>query len=367
MLVSFPTQRLAHVTGQPHHDFVELYAEALDYGHIPIDVILEEQLEENRQSEYRVIVAAGADASYEGTGAKLLEFVQQGGTLVLGLETLQLNEYGQPTSFDKALGLSLGDAHKADIAPLLFAGHNVKAKAYRQITHDPSWQVIARTGELPAILEKKHGKGRIYYLGAQMQREELRLILRSLLENLDIKPVCNILHHESMKPAYSIEVQPAQRDGLSGYLLFNRSVTPLIVRFAPQSPINDAIMVDPLEGIIHEVKDGQILLTLKPGVRQVVVSGPRETLAGRFGPLKEEGWDLALAQGKKVLDDHEAELRAKALKQQFSYPINLEQALPLDLRTVANRHFVDTVAGDGKGGWTDQGTNHLRGLEWASK
>ena len=38
----------------------------------------------------------------------------------------------------------------------------------------------------------------------------------------------------------------------------------------------------------------------------------------------------------------------------------------LDLRAVANRSYGDTVAGDGKGGWTDQGENHLRHAPWGA-
>ncbi len=364
VMVSFPTQRLAFVTGQPQHDFVMAYAEALEYGHIPMDVILEEQLLENRQREYRVIVAAGVDAVYEGTGEKLLDFVHQGGTLVLGLEALQLNEYGQPTDFENTLGLRLGEPVNAEVTPMEFAGLNVKTKPYRRLTHDADWQTLARTGAHPAILERKHGQGRIIYFGAQMQREELRLVLRQLLDEQGIKPACNVLQYDSGEPAYGIEIHPAHREGLSGYLMFNRRGTPMMVRFAGESMSADAMMVNPLEGVIHEVRDGQILLTLQPGTRHVVISGPRETLAGRFGPLKEQSWNDALVQGQKTLEAHAAAQRARALKQQFSYPINLEQAMPLDLRNVANRHFYDTVPGDGKGGWTDQGANHLRGLEW---
>lgn len=36
----------------------------------------------------------------------------------------------------------------------------------------------------------------------------------------------------------------------------------------------------------------------------------------------------------------------------------------LDLRPFANRGFRDGVAGDGRGGWTDQGENSLEGEEW---
>ncbi len=36
---------------------------------------------------------------------------------------------------------------------------------------------------------------------------------------------------------------------------------------------------------------------------------------------------------------------------------------PLDLSQVVNRGFTDVVAGDGEGGWTDQGPNDLRGIK----
>lgn len=39
-----------------------------------------------------------------------------------------------------------------------------------------------------------------------------------------------------------------------------------------------------------------------------------------------------------------------------------QDVTPLPLKTVANRAFADQTAGDGKGGWTDQGEQSLRGI-----
>ncbi len=57
-----------------------------------------------------------------------------------------------------------------------------------------------------------------------------------------------------------------------------------------------------------------------------------------------------------------AERAPKAESKAFS--VDPARVRCLDLRAVANRSYGDTVAGDGKGGWTDQGENHLRHAPW---
>ncbi len=57
-----------------------------------------------------------------------------------------------------------------------------------------------------------------------------------------------------------------------------------------------------------------------------------------------------------------AERAPKAVAKAFS--VDPARVRFLDLRAFANRSYGDTVAGDGKGGWTDQGENHLRHAPW---
>jgi hypothetical protein len=47
------------------------------------------------------------------------------------------------------------------------------------------------------------------------------------------------------------------------------------------------------------------------------------------------------------------------------YPVDASKAFIVDLKKFANRNFEDDVAGDGKGGWTDEGRdNSLVGVPW---
>ena len=57
-----------------------------------------------------------------------------------------------------------------------------------------------------------------------------------------------------------------------------------------------------------------------------------------------------------------AERAPKAAAKAFS--VDPARVRFLDLAPFANRSYGDTVAGDGKGGWTDQGENHLRHAPW---
>lgn len=62
-----------------------------------------------------------------------------------------------------------------------------------------------------------------------------------------------------------------------------------------------------------------------------------------------------------------ADARPLTAKAQVGYPIGRERIFPLDLSGHTNRSFRDETAGDGKGGWTDQGDNDFRALPTGSR
>jgi len=69
---------------------------------------------------------------------------------------------------------------------------------------------------------------------------------------------------------------------------------------------------------------------------------------------------LTEKEGNAVLAKAEAELRLAAK----AFRVNPDNAKRLDLRNIVNKAFTDHVAGDGKGGWTDQGEKCLRDVPW---
>jgi len=83
-------------------------------------------------------------------------------------------------------------------------------------------------------------------------------------------------------------------------------------------------------------------------------------MAKRFGPLS------VLTEAGAVEKVEVLARAARALVKAGSndYTIDGSKILPIDLRETANRAFADSVAGDGKGGWTDEGENSIHGEEW---
>ena len=64
VLFSLPTERLGVVAGHGNHTFTKANALALANGaHLVVDAIFEEQIQEGRLKDYRVLVAAGVDAT----------------------------------------------------------------------------------------------------------------------------------------------------------------------------------------------------------------------------------------------------------------------------------------------------------------
>lgn len=372
LLFSYPTERYAPVSGSIAHNKIRSYAAALEFSHIPIDVLFEEQLTSGKQDAYQVIVAAGLENIYPQTAEKLKDYVQRGGILIAGLEPMAKNEYGQSirTGVLSDLKLSPVTNRSIDKLALRFPQYhllpgNISAKAYGTITDSTDWKTVATLHDQPAIVCKKIGKGTVYYIAVETPDYGLASILGGLLQQHQINPSCELTRVSDHQLETNVEVRCFQSGALSGYLLYNWDCYPKLVSFKiDQTSQPSAGVVNPIDGYRCELVNGAATLVIPPEDRLVVVTGNHETLMTRFG----QSLPTRNTEGMKLVADR---LRQKSIKDQASeassFTVDTTKILQIDLRSFANRGFEDRIADDGKGGWTDQGENSLIGVPWGTR
>ncbi len=357
VLFSYPAQRLGRAAGSTSSNLVSSYTEALEYAHIPLDLILEEQLESGRQNRYPVIIVAGAETGMPGTLAKWEEYVKNGGILIFAQEAMQLNEYGFERENNQFPGINPGKDTRGESAVIKFNGGEFNAALAKEGAPDKSWKALASLGSKPVLFEKQLGKGKLIYLNAKMPGDSLAGMLTALLARENITPVCRTFDAAGNGELHDIEVVKAQRDGFTGYVLFNRSLAPKLVRFVPGER---KIFLDIASGYIPECTDRGMILKLMPNQAVILAGADAAALEKRFGKRETRSYADLEKEGLAWLETYRS--REVEKKQAFTVDQNLVKTV--DLRSYANRDFVDRVAGDGKGGWTDQGANSLHNVPW---
>ena len=98
-------------------------------------------------------------------------------------------------------------------------------------------------------------------------------------------------------------------------------------------------------------RKGAYILYLSPEECCVLIGGTRNQLTRRFSILKTLSYEDAERMALSKLKRNET-TKQKVIS---DFTVNAEDIRFIDLRSVVNSHYEDKVAGDGKGGWTDQG------------
>ncbi len=372
VLLSYPTERYSQAAGNPAHNEILGYTAALEFSHYPIDVLPEEMIVEGKLSNYKVLVAAGVENVYPESVPGIRSFVENGGTLVLGGEAMTLDEHGNPVDWSGMLDLGVGAKVKSSplgnvtltfpqAAEIPGAIH---AKEYRTATPGPEWKAVGSIGEKNVMFRKSVGKGCVYWLNCRMPEYAAAAVLGGIMRPMGIVPTCDVVNVSNNELAANVETHRRVAGAFAGYFLYNWDKFPKLVRFSCAELRAGQTACLPLDGAAPAASDGWVTLCLPPADKVVVVCGPAGELEKRFGKL--QGVDAVAVKavyGKLKTATAAAEGAAEKGKA-FTFPVDESKCVPLNMKNVANRHFEDSVAGDGKGGWTDQGENSLRGVEW---
>lgn len=361
-LFSLPTERLGVSAGHGNHNFTKAAAEALLAAHIPAAAIFEEQLPSGRLNDYRFLVAAGIDASRPATVPAILEWVSAGGTLILEQEAFSFNEWAQPRS-SAPFGLSLGDLVSADTSTFTFDNAEFTASPYRKLLSSEAWTLRASLPDgTPAILERRIGKGRIVFIAVRLPSNDETRLLAQLARDSGISPVCQAFDFEAGDPVADLEVHAARNDkGECAFILILHGLTPRAVRFFPGLDF-PAAALENISGntLLGRDASGAVLLLMEPESPIVLRSVP--AMKADEGASNATTATRTYAEIAASAPSWLAAHRPKPVGKYFS--ADPARSKFIDLRAVANRGFIDSISGDAKGGFTDQGENCLRNVPW---
>lgn len=364
-LYSYPTDHIAYALGHSNRKLLDLYAEAIEYAHIPLDIVCEEQLSENRQNRYKVVFAAGVDGVYANTPAYLEQYVRDGGVLFLGQETMDRNELSWPREINTFPNIITGEpVLYAESMSFSYNGKKYQASLYKKTAVNDEWKKIGFIEKEPVFFEKQIGKGKVYFLNAKMDANNLSAFLADFLSGqYSITPTCTVKDAFSGNQCYGIEVTKAQRGEFSGYIICNRGYGAVLAEFSDGNAkeyclINHHDKDSPTT--IMECKDDKVILQLSPNDNLILVRANREILERRFGDATIKSYESARREGIEWFEQK----KQVAVQEEIAFPVDPNHIVPIDIRMYANRGFEDRIAGDGKGGWTDQGEMSLRGTPW---
>ena len=296
-LVSLPTERLGAAAGHACHNFSKANALAMAQdAHLPLDAVFEEQLGsvhgrggtilDPNPLPYRFLVAAGVDAKRRPTARLLCGWVEEGGTLALLQEAMELDEYGNPIGYARNSfpGIALGDPCKAEAQSFEFRGATYEAVPYREVSFaaDADWEVVASLPDgHPALARRTVGKGCVWYVGVRFPTagDEGRLVA-ALAADRGILPTCETQDPATRSPVDGIEVQAARgENGDVGFVVCNRTLSARAVRFLPSGAFAlpaGAMLLDVSRNVVLAPdSDGAFLLLLDPDVPVVLRRHPK--------------------------------------------------------------------------------------------
>lgn len=381
LLYSYPTLTYGAYAPHPTNaSEMKKYYAAIQYAQYPVDVILEDQIrDQDIQNRYQVIVAGGVDYVEPQTRDKLQRFVAAGGTLILGINTMSHDPYGNALSGDAGWAGVQTQPIKGDRVDLNWSEPattkllgTIHGLGDCRVTPLPGTTVLAFSNDRqPQITQKTIGKGRVWFIGTRLSHYHLVASLCTLLERAGQVSPARFVDQQGQLLS-NIEVTWMDRGDSKAMLLFNWDMHTKLACLELHPPfLDDGLYVtEPLEERSYVTADGQaqwnrsmlqahpVMIPIPPQQRVLVVLAKKPWPDRRMKPYLAKDANAtyqALVNGETMSDQ---ERLARDKKRCFNVDPN--RCFTVDLRAHTNRHFVDSVAGDGQGGWTDQGRD--RGL-----
>ncbi len=274
VLFSYPTLRA-------NNGMLDRYAQTvtgLVLRQIPVDAIFEEQLDEGRQNRYRVILAFGIRNSCQGTGAKLLEFVRNGGVLITDLESFRLDEYDYP--LDHPIMTLSSKAGSGKLRTLPSGIKYIDNETFSKLPH--GWNIKQKVGTEPLIVSRTLGKGSIIVTKGHYSTYGVAELLIPYLKSAGIAETVQLRRHANELAPINIGVQKAKQKGMTAWYFVNYDRKPQMIR-ASSEEFRNAVVVNYLKNESYPVDGNTIVLLLEANTHLVAVSGERTAIEKRFG------------------------------------------------------------------------------------
>lgn len=350
LLFSYPSIRYDEALGHWGRigDEMETAAVALTFSRYPFDVVFEEQLKEPRRlDEYKALFACNVKNVYASTAPVLDQYVKNGGALIATLETMKLDEYGNPISHP------LFDIELKDIAGKVGRLENlgVKASLNKKVIYPDSWRVVDRLDGDAAILKKPYGKGTLWFVATELPDYSLAALCQKSLNELGVSPIAQVLAENRDEMAPNVEVHKAKHDGMVAWYFMNCDSYPKIIRLKSEE-LKGARVINPFERVSVAVDDDMINLLLPSLTRTVVVSGPADKVTKRFGDYP-----------RRDLREMKAE-RDKIIAQRSQRAPKARPGVTIDLKKFCNRGFDNQQNWPNDSAWFDDSNRYLTGVPW---
>lgn len=362
LLWSAATERFAAAAGTLDHHQIRTWAGALEFTHVAWDVVTEDQLATGAASRYTAILAPGVRNVLATTPDRLRAFVAGGGLLIAGGDVLGQDEFGQQLARDGLFTLTpaSGDGREQPLAcalvrPTGLAGP-LTAVVAGPLQNANDWQSVAQADGHAVVVERAAGNGRLVFIGARLGTYPLAAVLGGLLQRQGVVPELELLREDG-ELAVDIEAHGARLPDGETWLLVNGTQVPSVVRLRPTGH-GVTTAIEPLAERQLPVSNGAAWVLLPPG-RAVVVTCQQGATTLPLVPLATLRAEVATLTAQREAQ----RAQARAATGDNDPPIDPARLTTVDLRAFVNRGFLDRVAGDGAGGWTDQGAgNSLDGV-----
>jgi len=185
-------------------------------------------------SQYKLVVAPGLNVLSDAAAKNLIEYVRQGGHLVLGQRSAMKNEDNglQPQRQPGPLADLLGgrvEQYYALIDPAAIEGRfgSGQSKLWAELlsANDKDTEVLETYGKSngwldgkPAAITRKVGKGRITYIGAWLDASAMTAAAKWMADVSAVKPALGAVPD-------GVEVYPRYGNHGTVYILVNLSKT----------------------------------------------------------------------------------------------------------------------------------------------
>lgn len=350
VLHSYPTERGAGASGNLSSEHGNQVFAALMFANWHGDAILEDQLPSGRLNRYKVLITPGVKNSYDTTPEVLQKWVRDGGVLIALLDRMDKDEYNRP--FKNQLFDFQTEKSSADLTYTGKRDPRLPGKLYGINYARPlpgkEWQMLGS-----GVCRKKYGKGWLYYIGRMYEDYSLASVLGGIFREHGLETHCSVLKADKNELASHVETESSKLAGLHSTILVNHDRFPKLVRYtAPDLKAGAKVLDVFKERYLTAGKDGSVLAAIAPRDAVVLAFGPENLLnkRGKFAVVSE----------KTIRDEFKkipSQVAQKSSGSDDVFKVDPALIKPLDLRKFANRHFIDDAAGNGKGGWSDQGAS----------
>jgi beta-galactosidase len=225
--------------------------------------ITERDLRQGQASRFSVIALPDVTYLHPQAFADLMQFVEEGGTLLITGDSLRADHYARPADYLSRFGIktsrSMPDQQAKDESaesqpfgpgdegwsPRLDPrAYHLDDDMTALLGQAPRLSVEADGAEVlvrfedgrPGLLRSAVGRGRVYFCGARLAEESLLALMERLLAEAGIRPMVEVREADGSRPA-DIEARAVEHEGAVLAYVINSRTSPLEVALEFDRPL----------------------------------------------------------------------------------------------------------------------------------